>query len=113
MRPNADDIDAIDRRDRVNLIDRGNGFNLDRDDGLPVDLLKTGRGRASFVAVAALPSGATVQLITDLPSHAAEGCPRGDGETRNVDAEIARRLLSEPALYSAVIDSKRPNVAAR
>jgi carboxyl-terminal processing protease len=56
---------------------------------------------------------ATVQLVTDLPSRAAEGCPRGDGETRNVDAEIARRLLAEPALYTAVIDSKRPSVAAR
>ena len=56
---------------------------------------------------------ATVQIVTDLPSRAAEGCPRGDGESRNVDAEIARRLLAEPALYTAVIDSKRPNVAAR
>jgi carboxyl-terminal processing protease len=56
---------------------------------------------------------ATVQLVTDLPSRAAEGCPRGDGEMRNVDAEIARRLLAEPALYTAIIDSKRPNVAAR
>jgi len=69
--------------------------------------------RSSRLIAALRAHSATVAQLTDLPANAAESCPRGDGETRNVDAEIARRILAERALYAAVIDSKRPNVAAR
>jgi carboxyl-terminal processing protease len=69
--------------------------------------------RAGKLVAALRAHRATVALMTELPANAADGCPRGDGETRNVDAEIARRVLAEPALYTAIIDSKRPSVAAR
>jgi carboxyl-terminal processing protease len=80
---------------------------------VPAVCLDSDDDHSSQIVSALRAHRATVALLTALPADAADGCPRGDGETRAVDAEVARRLLAEPALYAAVIDSKRPNIAAR
>jgi carboxyl-terminal processing protease len=80
---------------------------------IPAVCLDSDQDHNTRIVAALKAHRATVALLTELPADAADGCPRGDGETRAIDAEVARRLLAEPALYAAVIDSKRPNIAAR
>jgi len=80
---------------------------------VPAVCLSDDERRSNELIAALKAHKATIQQMLDLPANAPEACPKGDGETRNIDAEIARRLLSEPALYTAVLATKRPNVAAR
>jgi carboxyl-terminal processing protease len=68
--------------------------------------------RANALLAALKARRATPALMTDRPAKGPEACPR-DGETRAADAEIARRLISDAALYTAVLNTKRPAVAAR
>jgi hypothetical protein len=78
----------------------------------PAVCLSDDETRSNALNAALRAHRATAALMTELPA-ARFDCPHGDGELRNIDAEIARRLLSEPALYSAVLATKRPSVAAR
>jgi carboxyl-terminal processing protease len=78
----------------------------------PAICLYDDESRSNALNAAMRAHRATAAMLTDLPPAKLD-CPHGDGELRNIDAEIARRLLAEPALYTAVLASKRPSVAAR
>jgi carboxyl-terminal processing protease len=78
----------------------------------PAICLSDDESRSNALNAALRAQRATPAMLTDLPPAKLD-CPHGDGELRNIDAEIARRLLAEPTLYSAVLATKRPAVAAR
>jgi carboxyl-terminal processing protease len=71
-----------------------------------------GNGRSAALIAALRGHRATVALLTQQPVDANGACPR-DTETHTTDTEIARLLLADRQLYTALVGARRPFVAER
>ncbi len=85
------------------------GRSLNGQGVVPALCTADGAAREAAIVAALRSRRATLDLLT---REAAGPCPR-DTETRAVDGEIARRLIADVPLYSAMLAANRPSVAAR